>query len=77
MNKRKAPKNAPAADLDPNSRATVSGPAHPAAREDSLDDQTAKMAGTGMLASAFPFNTGEAAEYGQAPNGDPPVGQSD
>jgi catalase len=76
MAKAKDSKNDPASALDPNSRATVAGPAVPSASEDSLDDLTAKMAGTGGLAGHFPFNTTKAAEYGQEPDAEPPVGQS-
>ncbi len=67
MAKAKNSKKNPASELDPNSRATVSGPASPDASGDSLDDLTAKMAGTETLAGQFPFNTTKTAEYDQEP----------
>jgi catalase len=49
--------------IDPNSRATVSGPADPMPLVDSSDDLTAKMAATQQLAAALPFNANKALEY--------------
>jgi len=74
MAKAQRPKNEDQRDLDPNSRATVSGPANPNATGDSLDDLTAKMAGTQTLASQFPFNATKASEYNHDPDAQPPVG---
>jgi catalase len=58
-----------------NSRATVSGPAHPD-RSGSGDLLSEKAAGTQALAAAFPFNANAPAEY--APDGAlaPPEGTS-
>ena len=41
--------------IDPNSRATVSGPAEPQPLVDSSDDLTTKMAATQQLDAALPF----------------------
>src|SRR4030095_17012193 len=49
--------------IDPNSRATVSGPAQPQPLVDSSDDLTAKMAGTQQLSAAQPFNANKPLEY--------------
>ena len=49
--------------IDPNSRATVSGPAEPAASPDSHDLLTAKMAATQDLAARMPFNPNKPLEY--------------
>ena len=63
MAKSKKPRpDAPLA-IDPNSRATVSGPAEPKPLVDSSDDLTAKMAATQQLAAALPFNANKALEY--------------
>src|SRR6187402_1367529 len=63
MAKSKKPRpDAPLA-IDPNSRATVSGPAEPQPLVDSSDDLTAKMAATQQLAAALPFNANKALEY--------------
>ena len=77
MAKAKKSKEDGAAELDPNSRATVSGPAVPSAHDESLDDLTAKMAGTQTLTAKFPLNLGKAAEFDPEPDADPPVGQSE
>jgi len=53
----------PTAAADPNSRATVSGPAEPAAAADTPDDLTAKMEATQDLAARMPFNKNKALEY--------------
>jgi catalase len=45
------------------SRATVSGPARPAAAGDLGDDLASKAAGTGALAASVPFNTNKRQEY--------------
>ena len=63
-----------ASEVNQNSRATVSGPAEPDAREDSKDDLTAKLAGTGDLAAKFPFNENKPEEYGNEPGEAPPEG---
>src|SRR5687768_4319549 len=49
--------------IDPNSRATVSGPAEPKPLVDSSDDLTAKMAATQQVVAALPFNANKALEY--------------
>jgi catalase len=49
--------------VDPNSRATVSGPAQPSATEGSRDDQTAKLAATQTLAASMPHNVNKPLEY--------------
>jgi catalase len=49
--------------IDPNSRATVGGPAEPAASEQSADRQTAQMAATQDLAARMPFNANKPLEY--------------
>src|SRR5215471_15897007 len=59
---RKKPRGGDAA-IDPNSRATVSGPAEPAATPDSNDPQTAQMAATQQTAAAMPFNANKPLEY--------------
>jgi catalase len=56
------------------SRATVSGPAHPSASSRSADDLTAKMAGTQDLASASPYNPTKASEYDPDAAVAPPAG---
>jgi catalase len=53
----------PRAAADPNSRATVSGPAEPAAIPDTPDDPTAKMEATQDLAARMPYNKNKALEY--------------
>src|SRR4029453_870642 len=53
----------PSPVIDPNSRATVSGPAEPQPLVDSPDDLTAKMAGTQQLSAAQPFNANKPLEY--------------
>jgi catalase len=58
------------------SRATVSGPAHPSATSRSADDLTAKMAGTQDLASALPYNPNKASEYDPDAAVAPPPGAS-
>src|SRR5690349_18148450 len=60
--------------VDPNSRATVSGPAEPAADVDSKDDLTAKMAATQALAAAVPFNVNKPLEYDRTAATAPPSG---
>ena len=49
--------------IDPNSRATVSGPAAPKAPVDSSDDLTAKLAATQQLSAGLPFNANKPLEY--------------
>jgi catalase len=62
---------------NPEARATVGGPARPSAdAADTNDDLAAKMAGTGALASAFPYNINKPAEYDPDAAVDPPVGAS-
>jgi catalase len=63
MAKSKKPRPETPLALDPNSRATVSGPADPKPLVDSSDDLTAKMAATQQLAAALPFNANKALEY--------------
>jgi catalase len=53
----------PPSAIDPNSRATVSGPTEPPPLVDSPDDLTAKMAGTQELSAAQPFNANKPLEY--------------
>lgn len=50
-------------EVDPNSRATVSGPAEPQPLADSADDLTAKMGETQELAASIPFNPNKPLEY--------------
>ena len=71
---RKSPKKRLTANVDRNSRATVSGPAAPDARKSSHDDLTAKTAGTDALAAAMPFNANKPLEYGNDPDEAPPAG---
>ena len=59
--KKKRPEPPPV--IDPNSRATVSGPAEPQPLVYSPDDLTAKMAGTQQLSAAQPFNANKPLEY--------------
>jgi catalase len=77
MAKAKAPKKNAAGEIDPNSRATVSGPSVPSSLDESLDDLTARMAGTEALAAKVPFNRAKAAEFAPSPDADPPRGQSE
>ena len=63
MAKSKKPRRETPLAIDPNSRATVSGPADPKPLVDSSDDLTAKMAATQQLAAALPFNANKALEY--------------
>ena len=63
MAKSKKPRPETPPAIDPNSRATVSGPADPKPLVDSSDDLTAKMAATQQLAAALPFNANKALEY--------------
>src|SRR4029453_598140 len=49
--------------IDPNSRATISGPPAPKALVDSSDDLTAKMAATQQLSAGLPFNANKPLEY--------------
>jgi catalase len=49
--------------IDPNSRATVSGPSAPKALVDSSDDLTAKLAATQQLSAGLPFNANKPLEY--------------
>jgi catalase len=49
--------------IDPNSRATMSGPAEPSATESSADVQTAKLAATQTLSAAMPYNVTKPLEY--------------
>ena len=60
--------------VDRNSRATVSGPAHPAVPKRVHDDLSAKAAGTQALSAKTRFNTNKAHEYGNDPAEAPPVG---
>src|SRR4029450_11089145 len=48
--------------IDPNSRATVSGPAAPKALVDSSDELTAKLTATQQLSAGLPFNANKALE---------------
>ena len=66
MAKSKSPGDNVQSEIDPNSRATVSGPAEPKPRPDSNDDLTAKMAGTQDLAATLPFNANKPLEYDPA-----------
>ncbi len=68
------PKHIP--PVDPNSRATVSGPAAEPRLGASNDDLTAKLAGTHELSASIPFNANKAAEYDPAPGQLPPAGVS-
>src|SRR5688572_13347031 len=63
MAKSKKPRPDTPLPIDPNSRATVSGPAEPKPLIDSPDDLTAKMAGSQQLAAAQPFNANKPLEY--------------
>ena len=63
MAKSKKPRPDTPLAIDPNSRATVSGPADPKPLVDSSDDLTAKMAATQQLAAALPFNANKALDY--------------
>src|SRR5687767_890611 len=63
MAKSKKPRSDAPLAIDPNSRATVSGPAEPKPFVDASDDLTAKMAATQQLAAALPFNANKALEY--------------
>ena len=63
MAKSKKTRPEPPSVIDPNSRATVSGPAEPQPLVDSPDDLTAKMAGTQQLSAAQPFNANKPLEY--------------
>jgi len=76
MRKSRKPGKRPAAGIDQNSRATVSGPAESGAQETSNDDLTAKVAATGALAARMPFNANKPQEYGNEPGDAPPVGVS-
>jgi catalase len=60
--------------VDPNSRATVGGPAEPDAAESSQDDLTAKVAGTQALSSAIPYNVNKPLEYDPASAVSPEAG---
>ena len=66
MAKSKKTRPEPSPVIDPNSRATVSGPAEPRPLVDSPDDLTAKMAGTEQLSAAQPFNANKPLEYDPA-----------
>jgi catalase len=70
----KRPETDLSATADPNSRATVSGPAQPAPLEGSTDNLTAKQAGTQDLSSAMPFNANKPLEYDVDPAEAPPTG---
>ncbi|MCC7125050.1 MAG: catalase [Acidobacteria bacterium] len=61
---------------DPNSRATVGGPAIPALYADSDDDPTVKMEATAALVERRPSNDNKAAEYDPDAAQTPPEGQS-
>jgi catalase len=76
MRKSRKPGKRPAAGVDQNSRATVSGPAKSGARQQSNDDLTAKVAATAALAARMPFNANKPEEYGNGPADAPPVGVS-
>jgi catalase len=60
---RKDDRAAAAEPADPNSRATVSGPAEPATLPDTSDDLTAKMGATQDLAARMPYNKNKALEF--------------
>ena len=51
---------------DPNSRATVSGPAESSADAQSHDDPTAKAASAQTLSASIPYNANKALEYDPA-----------
>ena len=76
MSKSRKPTKRPAAEVDKNSRTTVSGPAEPGAPAESHDDSTAKAAATGALAARIPFNANKPQEYGNKPGDAPPAGIS-
>src|SRR5512133_1519694 len=63
MAKSKKTRPEPPPVIDPNSRATVSGPAEPQPLVDSPDHLTAKLASTQQLSAAQPFNANKALEY--------------
>jgi catalase len=52
--------------VDPNSRATVSGPAQPSATEAANDDPTAKAAASQALSASIPYNANKPLEYDAA-----------
>jgi catalase len=62
--------------IDPNSRATVSGPAEPEPKPDSRDDLTAKVTATQETASAITFNENKPHEFGLAGATQPKPGAS-
>jgi catalase len=77
MPKSDRPKNKKHSDgqpVDPNSRATVGGPAQPGATESSQDDLTAKLAATQALASSIPYNVNKPLEYDPASAVSPEAG---
>jgi catalase len=59
-----------------NSRATVSGPAHPSTSISSADDLAAKAAGAQELAAKIPFNANKSAEYDPEAATAPPAGMT-
>jgi catalase len=63
-------------EIDPNSRATMAGPASPKPLDDSSDDLRAKMAGTEALARQFSFNANKASEYDAERAASPAAGVS-
>src|SRR5687767_1750673 len=71
MAKSKSPKSG---DEKAQTRATVSGPADPAARPESSDDLAAKAAGTQDLASKMPFNANKPREFDPESAVAPPPG---
>ena len=73
MAKSKSPKSG---DEKAQTRATVSGPADPAARPESSDDLAAKAAGTQDLASKMPFNANKPREFDPDAAVAPEAGQS-
>jgi catalase len=60
--------------IDPNSRATVGGPAQSSATEASSDAQTAKLAATQTLAASIPYNVTKPLEYDPAAAVSPEAG---
>src|SRR5688572_23088816 len=73
MAKSKSPESG---DEKAQTRATVSGPADPAARPESSDDLAAKAAGTQDLASKMPFNANKPREFDPDAAVAPEAGQS-
>ena len=72
----RAGKKTPAADAEvakTSARATASGPAAKPRTQAAIDAASAKMIGTQILASAFPYNAAKPSEFGDA---GPAVGQT-